>query len=183
MYSLSQPPSQLTSFFFELQTICSLDIFCVDNNYLQFSLCEIYFLVPCKVESVVLILIEWFVFILLFFYRRFSKENFFDSNGLFISTVFSIPVLFNCICLIVSIFIIDSLYHYVRIQNTCQHKKLICIKTPWNAMALKTFVFVTLLVLHNAMWSSLTQSTWHVRTVEVRLYSSVFRQVSPGLIT
>jgi len=33
-------------------------------------------------------------------FKRYSRENFFDSNGLFISTVFSIPVLFNCICLI-----------------------------------------------------------------------------------
>jgi len=34
-------------------------------------------------------------------HKRFASENFFDSSGLFISTVFSIPVFFNCIVLIV----------------------------------------------------------------------------------
>ena len=48
--------------------------------------------------------------LIFFLYRKFSRENFFDSNGLFISTVFSIPVLFNCICLIVSLLLILHFY-------------------------------------------------------------------------
>uniref|UniRef100_A0A1A9VPQ0 Transmembrane protein 18 n=1 Tax=Glossina austeni TaxID=7395 RepID=A0A1A9VPQ0_GLOAU len=35
-------------------------------------------------------------------WRSFSKQQYFDSNGLFISTVFSIPILLNCMLLIVS---------------------------------------------------------------------------------
>ncbi|XP_057309110.1 transmembrane protein 18-like isoform X1 [Hydractinia symbiolongicarpus] len=34
-------------------------------------------------------------------WKLFAKENYFDSNGLFTSTVFSAPILFNCICLII----------------------------------------------------------------------------------
>ncbi|XP_037949495.1 transmembrane protein 18-like [Teleopsis dalmanni] len=33
-------------------------------------------------------------------WRLFSKQQYFDSNGLFISTVFSIPILLNCMLLI-----------------------------------------------------------------------------------
>ncbi|XP_013111510.1 transmembrane protein 18 isoform X2 [Stomoxys calcitrans] len=33
-------------------------------------------------------------------WRSFSKQQYFDSNGLFISTVFSIPILLNCMILI-----------------------------------------------------------------------------------
>ncbi|XP_055836485.1 transmembrane protein 18 [Episyrphus balteatus] len=33
-------------------------------------------------------------------WRSFSKQQYFDSNGLFISTVFSIPILLNCMLLI-----------------------------------------------------------------------------------
>ncbi|ALC41449.1 CG30051 [Drosophila busckii] len=33
-------------------------------------------------------------------WRTFSKQQYFDSNGLFISTVFSIPILLNCMLLI-----------------------------------------------------------------------------------
>lgn len=36
-------------------------------------------------------------------WRTFSKQQYFDDNGLFISTVFSIPILLNCMLLIVSI--------------------------------------------------------------------------------
>ena len=36
------------------------------------------------------------------FHRTFSKEQYFDSNGLFFSTVYSTPVLFNCLLLLVS---------------------------------------------------------------------------------
>uniref|UniRef100_A0A1A9WQK2 Transmembrane protein 18 n=1 Tax=Glossina brevipalpis TaxID=37001 RepID=A0A1A9WQK2_9MUSC len=35
-----------------------------------------------------------------FNWRSFSKQQYFDSNGLFISTVFSIPILLNCMLLI-----------------------------------------------------------------------------------
>lgn len=35
-------------------------------------------------------------------WSSFSKQQYFDSNGLFISTVFSIPILLNCMLLIVS---------------------------------------------------------------------------------
>lgn len=35
-------------------------------------------------------------------WHSFSKQQYFDSNGLFISTVFSIPILLNCMLLIVS---------------------------------------------------------------------------------
>lgn len=35
-------------------------------------------------------------------WRLFSREQYFDSNGLFISTVFSIPILLNCMLMIVS---------------------------------------------------------------------------------
>jgi len=35
-------------------------------------------------------------------WRMFSTENYFDSNGLFISTVVSTPVLFNCLTFIVT---------------------------------------------------------------------------------
>lgn len=38
-------------------------------------------------------------------WRTFSKQQYFDDNGLFISTVFSIPILLNCMLLIVSIYI------------------------------------------------------------------------------
>ena len=34
-------------------------------------------------------------------WKVFSSENYFDSNGLFISTVFSAPILMNCVVLIV----------------------------------------------------------------------------------
>lgn len=37
-------------------------------------------------------------------WHSFSKQQYFDSNGLFISTVFSIPILLNCMLLIVSFF-------------------------------------------------------------------------------
>ncbi|XP_055380035.1 transmembrane protein 18 [Condylostylus longicornis] len=33
-------------------------------------------------------------------WQSFSKQQYFDSNGLFISTVFSIPILLNCMLLI-----------------------------------------------------------------------------------
>ncbi|KAH8407529.1 hypothetical protein KR222_004921 [Zaprionus bogoriensis] len=33
-------------------------------------------------------------------WRSFSKQQYFDNNGLFISTVFSIPILLNCMLLI-----------------------------------------------------------------------------------
>lgn len=33
-------------------------------------------------------------------WKTFSKQQYFDSNGLFISTVFSIPILLNCMLLI-----------------------------------------------------------------------------------
>jgi len=36
-------------------------------------------------------------------WKTFSKQQYFDDNGLFISTVFSIPILLNCMLLIVSI--------------------------------------------------------------------------------
>lgn len=35
-------------------------------------------------------------------WRTFSRQQYFDSNGLFISTVFSIPILLNCMLMIVS---------------------------------------------------------------------------------
>lgn len=35
-------------------------------------------------------------------WKTFSKQQYFDGNGLFISTVFSIPILLNCMLLIVS---------------------------------------------------------------------------------
>lgn len=37
-------------------------------------------------------------------WRSFSRQQYFDSNGLFISTVFSIPILLNCMLMIVSSF-------------------------------------------------------------------------------
>lgn len=33
-------------------------------------------------------------------WKTFSKQQYFDSNGLFISTVFSMPILLNCMCII-----------------------------------------------------------------------------------
>ena len=39
---------------------------------------------------------------IILFHRTFSKEQYFDSNGLFFSTVYSTPVLFNCLLLLVS---------------------------------------------------------------------------------
>lgn len=33
-------------------------------------------------------------------WRSFSRQQYFDSNGMFISTVFSIPILLNCMLLI-----------------------------------------------------------------------------------
>lgn len=33
-------------------------------------------------------------------WKIFSKQQYFDSNGLFISTVFSMPILLNCMLLI-----------------------------------------------------------------------------------
>ncbi|KAH8321943.1 hypothetical protein KR067_013260 [Drosophila pandora] len=39
-------------------------------------------------------------------WSSFSKQQYFDSNGLFISTVFSIPILLNCMLLIVSLLVI-----------------------------------------------------------------------------
>ncbi|XP_031638183.1 transmembrane protein 18 [Contarinia nasturtii] len=33
-------------------------------------------------------------------WRTFSRQQYFDSNGLFISTVFSIPILLNCMLMI-----------------------------------------------------------------------------------
>lgn len=36
-------------------------------------------------------------------WRSFSRQQYFDSSGLFISTVFSIPILLNCMLMIVSI--------------------------------------------------------------------------------
>lgn len=38
-------------------------------------------------------------------WQSFSRQQYFDSNGLFISTVFSIPILLNCMLMIVSLFI------------------------------------------------------------------------------
>lgn len=36
-------------------------------------------------------------------WKRFSYQQYFDSGGLFISVVFSMPVLFNCLLMVVSI--------------------------------------------------------------------------------
>lgn len=36
-------------------------------------------------------------------WQSFSRQQYFDSNGLFISTVFSIPILLNCMLMIVSL--------------------------------------------------------------------------------
>lgn len=35
-------------------------------------------------------------------WRVFSRQQYFDSNGLFISVVFSIPILLNCMLMVVS---------------------------------------------------------------------------------
>ena len=36
-------------------------------------------------------------------WKAFSRQQYFDSQGLFISVVFSMPVLFNCLMMVVSI--------------------------------------------------------------------------------
>lgn len=48
-------------------------------------------------------------------WESFSEKQYFDKNGLFISTVLSIPVLLNCMLMIVSIrfFIISYLIQIV----------------------------------------------------------------------
>lgn len=47
-------------------------------------------------------------------WRTFSKQQYFDDNGLFISTVFSIPILLNCMLLIVSI-LLYMFFRYLRV--------------------------------------------------------------------
>ncbi|ESP00671.1 hypothetical protein LOTGIDRAFT_157958 [Lottia gigantea] len=34
-------------------------------------------------------------------YRLFSRQQYFDSNGLFISVVYSLPILFNCLVIVI----------------------------------------------------------------------------------
>lgn len=36
-------------------------------------------------------------------WKRFSRQQYFDSQGMFISVVFSMPVLFNCMMMVVSV--------------------------------------------------------------------------------
>lgn len=42
-------------------------------------------------------------------WKEFSQEQYFDSNGLFISVVFNAPLILNC-CLIVILWLIET-YH------------------------------------------------------------------------
>ena len=50
-------------------------------------------------------------------WQRFSKQQYFDSNGFFISTVFSIPILLNCMLMIVSfVFLICKTIFFICIM-------------------------------------------------------------------
>ncbi|CAD7014945.1 transmembrane protein 18 [Ceratitis capitata] len=49
-------------------------------------------------------------------WSSFSKQQYFDSNGLFISTVFSIPILLNCM-LIIGAWLYNSLQLLVKLKR------------------------------------------------------------------
>ncbi|XP_011189926.1 transmembrane protein 18 [Zeugodacus cucurbitae] len=49
-------------------------------------------------------------------WKSFSKQQYFDSNGLFISTVFSIPILLNCM-LIIGAWMYNSLQIMVTLKR------------------------------------------------------------------
>jgi len=43
---------------------------------------------------------KMFIFI---FYSFFSRQQYFDNQGMFISLVFSVPILLNCMIMVVSV--------------------------------------------------------------------------------
>jgi len=47
-----------------------------------------------------------FIFI---FYRFFSRQQYFDNQGMFISLVFSVPILLNCMIMVVSVNVINCI--------------------------------------------------------------------------
>lgn len=60
-------------------------------------------------------------------YKLFSKQQYFDSNGLFISTIFSTPILINCLIMVV-FWLLDmsrlmmDVRHVKHSRNTQQNK-------------------------------------------------------------
>ncbi|XP_022083379.1 transmembrane protein 18-like isoform X3 [Acanthaster planci] len=49
-------------------------------------------------------------------YKKFSKHQYFDSNGLFIAVVFSLPLLCNCL-LIVMIWVYQTAHLLVKVKR------------------------------------------------------------------
>jgi hypothetical protein len=39
----------------------------------------------------------------IYFYSFFSRQQYFDNQGMFISLVFSVPILLNCMIMVVSV--------------------------------------------------------------------------------
>ncbi|CAF0760703.1 unnamed protein product [Brachionus calyciflorus] len=54
------------------------------------------------------------------YWRHFSSEQYFDSNGLFISIVFSFPIIINC-CFLLILWLYES---YLMIKNIIRQKRL-----------------------------------------------------------
>jgi hypothetical protein len=57
----------------------------------------------------------------------FSKQQYFDSKGIFISIVFSMPILINCMLLIVSkiMHLLLNFYRFLNLINLSQSGKLV----------------------------------------------------------
>jgi len=47
-----------------------------------------------------------FIFI---FYSFFSRQQYFDNQGMFISLVFSVPILLNCMIMVVSVNVVNCI--------------------------------------------------------------------------
>ena len=56
-----------------------------------------------------------------FGFRVFSRQQYFDSKGLFISIVFSVPILLNCMIMVVSY---NFCFYFISRFRSISHKKL-----------------------------------------------------------
>lgn len=67
-------------------------------------------------------------------WQSFSKQQYFDSNGFFISTVFSIPILLNCMLMIVSVWNKGTSWIAKRVDfySVCMYREIGCtVQRNW----------------------------------------------------